>query len=257
MVDVSTLVPQIVSGAINLGMLLLGGGLVAGLAYWLFVIKNQKKWLVEIWEEKNGRIYLVARDTLREIKYNKGKNSAYILKNAKKEIIPPPVECIQKYKGKEYVNYLRLLNDYIPLINEVVKPIDDGTKTLLQRKVTNILKALKKGENHKVLDKYIYAPLNTGIVGQLNYKPLDYDVSLMMTNNMDTMDKIYAEKQDFWAKYGVLMGIGMILVMALVVIYLSYEYGQFIMERTMAVTDNMLNQISNVADKIGGSPPPA
>ena len=77
-------------------------------------------------------------------------------------------------------------------------------------------------------------------------------VSLMMINTMDTMDKVYIQKEDFWAKYGILMGIGAVVVLAIVVIYLSYEYGQFVVQQTLDAASKTGGMMEAIYDKLGG-----
>ena len=59
---------------------ILGLGMCFGIWYWLFVLKQRRTWLVDIWERKSdGRLHLVNRDKLSEKKINKGKQVIYII----------------------------------------------------------------------------------------------------------------------------------------------------------------------------------
>jgi len=94
----------------------LGLGVCVAVWYYLFVVKKRKFWLADIYEQKSdGDLYLVDKDRLQEKKINHGKQTIYIFRHTKTEAIPPPYECIQRYNGKEYVNYIRILGEYVPM----------------------------------------------------------------------------------------------------------------------------------------------
>src|SRR3990172_5294078 len=92
------------------------GIIVTTVGVYLIILAKRKKWKVEIHEQKaDGRVYSVARDVLYEKKLNYGTKTVYWLKKAKQEAIPPPDECVDRIKGKDEVDYLRVERDLVPL----------------------------------------------------------------------------------------------------------------------------------------------
>jgi len=219
------------------------------LAYYLFVVKQRRKWFVNIWEQKaNGKLYLVGKDVLLEKRFNQGKQTAYILKRHKRETLPPPEECVDRQGKKEIANYLRILDDYIPLEREIsipeeksnfIKRIKDGVKEI---------PTLGKGQ---IDERYIHVPLNNAIMGNLNFTPIDYDVNMMRINALDNREKIYQDVKDWMQKYGHLVAIGMIIVLIIVVLYLSYDYSSNVINGAGSQVAGALNA---VADKLGVAP---
>jgi len=242
---------------------LLGGGLCCGLAYFLFVVQRRKKWLVDIWEQKaDGKIYIVAQDTLIQKKYNKGKQTAYLLKNQKVDIVPPPIECVHRYRKNEFVSYLRVMNDYIPLKNTIVQPDQQQVKKLwyrIQRLIKLPLPEKERKLEEQLLDtKYIYAPLNKAIVGTLKFEPMDYDLSVQMTNSMESLDKIYKDQTGWWEKYGGFVAIGVCVVLCIVTLYFSYGYGESVIKASLGAAEKVVDPINKLVNALGatsGTPP--
>lgn len=222
---------------------------IAALFIWYQVNKRRRKWLVDIWEKKaDGNIYLVNQDTLLEKRFNKGKQVAYWLKNARRETVPPPVECIHRYRGKEYASYLRILEDYIPLKQDIRVP----DKHMFKRAMVNIIG--EKSE-HKVADKWIYAPLNKMIVGTLTFEPIPYDVDVMRINALDNRDKIYKDRQDWLTQYGTYIALGIIVVLIIVVLYLSYDYSNNVLTQAFETARGVTGPLQQIADNLGAGTP--
>lgn len=271
--DLATVMPAIVSVGTSLLMIIFGGGLVLGAAYYVFVIRKRRTWLVDIWERKaDGRIYVVSKDTLIRKVYNKGRQVAYILKYAKADVVPPPVECCHRYGKREYAHYLRQFNDYIPLNVNITPPTEQEaevtdnngvtkrvkTSQLLLKKLWmrfKLLAGMKPKEQkleESLLDKkYMYAPLNPAIVGTLKFEPMDYDLSVQMTNSFETLEKIYADQRNWWEKYGAYVMIGICVAGMIVVMYMSYGYGSEVVKQSLGAADKVSAPLNNIVNALG------
>lgn len=219
------------------------------LAYYLFVVRQRRKWFVNIWEQKaNGKLYLVGKDVLLEKRFNQGKQTAYWLKRNRRETLPPPEECVDRDGRKEVTNYLRILDDYIPLEREVSIP--EEKKKFVKRVKESILAIPNLGRG-EIDERYIHVPLNNAIMGKINFSPIDYDVNMMRINALDNREKMYQDVKDWMQKYGHLVAIGMIIVLIIVVLYLSYDYSQNVIN---GAGQNVASALNAVADKMGVAP---
>lgn len=233
-------------------LLWVGGGVIAliVMAYYLFVVKQRRKWFVNVWEQKaNGKLYLVGNDVLVEKRFNKGKQTAFWLKKQRRETLPPPEECVDRRGKKEIANYLRILEDYIPLERTISIP--EEQQSFVKKVKENVAMIAKMGRG-EIDERYIHVPLNAAIMGKLNFTPIEYDVNMMRINALDNRDKIYQDVQDWMQKYGHLVAIGMIVVLIIVVLYLSYDYSSNVIN---GAGNSVASALDKVADKMGVSPP--
>ena len=242
-------------------MLIFGLGGSAGLAYYLFVIKRRRKWHVNIWEKKaDGSLQLIQKDILFEKRINKGKQLIYMFKFQKLEAFPPPWECVYRIKGKEYCDYLRLREDFLPLNREIEGVTNmPNSKSGIIKKVRGILKNIRGTsikDKTKTENEFIHIPIHNALTVDVKFKPMDYDVNMMRINALDLREKIYADKQDFLQKYGVFIAFGMIVVLIIVVLYLSYDYNGNVIAMAMGEAQKTAGMLEKVASQIGGVPPP-
>ena len=245
---------------------LFGFGIVVGAGYYFLIILVRKRWKVWVWEEKaNGAVYLAGRDTLIEKKFNRGKQVMYWLKKARAETIPPPVDCVDRDKGKLYCNYVRILDDYIPMRRNVWYPkpngqlmdiFDDVTKKAYIKAVKQAKKDIKNMEKEDVQNKYIYAPIDRTLIGKMVFQPIEYDVNMMRINAIDNRDKIYADKKTFWEQYGHYISIGIIVVLIIVVMVLSYEYSAKVLQQSFTAADKVGGPLGKLVEQLSGNPPP-
>lgn len=236
--------------------LLLGFGGVLAFGYYMLIIKRRRKWHVNIWERKaDGRLQMITKDVLIEKKFNKNKQVMYMFKRQRNETLPPPWECVYRVRGKEYCDYLRLREDYMPIKREVVGfeglPNDKSIFQKFKAKINSI-----KGKTPREVDKeLIYIPINQTMNVEIKFKPMDYDVNIMRINALDIRNKIYADKMDFLQKYGTFIAFGMIVVLIIVVLYMSYEYSGNVIQMAMGKASETLSVVESLADKMGGIAP--
>ena len=238
-----------------------GIAVCGALAYVLFVVKKRKKWIINIWEQKaNGRLFFVGKDLLVAKKFNFGKQVAYLLKRNKSETIPPPDECVDKINNKEYANYLRILDDYIPLKREINFPdeyrewtedkVTGKKKNKFSQRIKNAIGGIKHMTSNDVENRYIFAPLNKMLVGELHYKPIEFDVNMMRINALDNREKIYRDTQDWISKYGQYVALGAIIVLIIVVLYLSYDYSQNVLQQSFGAAQSVSGPLQQIAERL-------
>lgn len=238
---------------------------VLGLWYYLFVIKRRRFWLVDVYEQKSdGKLYLVQKDRLQEKKINYGKQTIYVFRQTKTESIPPPHECVRRLGNKEYCDYVRVLGEYVPIeVREQALPKFDNTK--VQEKIFRIigkkLRLIRKTpttwrHSNSVLNRFVYIPLHKALKYDIDFKPISYDVNMMRINELDSLDKMFEKKKDFWQKYGGMIIIGGGIVMVIVISYMSFEYMQNVISQTLGAADKVAKPLEVLVSKISGSPPP-
>lgn len=247
------LVGQLVYGIIGIATL-------TGLWYYLFVIKRRRFWLVDVYEQKSdGKLYLVQKDRLREKKINYGKQTIYIFKKTKTESIPPPYECVRRLGNKEYTDYVRILGEYVPMSAQEQK-LPDFDRPEIKRKIFGIigknLREIRNSNSDLITKKYIYVPLHKALKYDIDFKPISYDVNMMRINELDSLDKMFEAKKDFWQKYGAMVIIGGGIVMVIVVAWFSFEYMQKVIQASLGAADKVAKPLEALVNKISGNPPP-
>ena len=224
---------------------------VGAIGYYVFVIKKRRKWYIKVWEKKqNGKLYLIGQDVLVERKFNKGKQVAYLLKKARVETIPPPDDVVDRLGTKEWANYVRFLEDYIPM-DRSTSFAPDHVKNLKEK-----IFGIKQMSPQQVQNVYIYGPVDRNIVGNINFTPIEYDVNMMRINALDNREKIYQDAKDFLQQWGPYIAIGLCIVLAIVTIYLSYGHGIDVIKETMGTVNTVVPPLQDIAAKLGGNPPP-
>ncbi len=242
---------------------IIGIGLVALLWYYLFVLKKRRYWLVDVYEQKSdGELYLVEKDRLNEKKINFGKQTIYIFRKTKTESIPPPSECVRRLGNKEYCDYVRILGEYVPMTREDNLPNFNNieVKETIFRVIKNKLNQIRKIPTtlfnaDAVKNKFCYIPLHKALKYDIAYKPISYDVNMMRINEIDSLDKMFQKKQDFWGKYGMMIAVGGGIVMVIVIGYMGFEYMQAVVQQGFSAADKVASPLQALVDKLGGSPP--
>ncbi len=250
------LVGQLVYGIIGIGI-------VVGLWYYLFIVKKRRFWLVDVYEQKSdGKLYLVEKDRLWEKKINNGKQTIYIFRKSKTESIPPPYECVRRLGNKEYCDYVRIMGEYVPLEKKEHLPDfhDKETKNKIFNTIKKQLQEIRKipttlFNSDSVRNKFHYIPLNKALKYDIDYKPISYDVNMMRINEIDSLDKMFQKKQDFWQKYGMMIAVGGGIVMVIVIGYMGFEYMQTVIAQGFNSAKEISGPLNAIADKLGGSPP--
>lgn len=232
----------------------------------VFIIINAKrrKWKIEIHEQKaDGRIHTVGFDVLQEKKINMGKSTVYWLKKAKQEAIPPPDDCVDRFKGKEEVDYLRIARDYIP----VTKSIDiDFHNKKIRDKAVNINDAIIKQiretktsyfNSDAVRNRFIFIPINKTLTTKMTFSPIDYDVSMMAMNEIHNADEFYQSKYEWWKKYGAIIVFALVIVFLIILAVLTFEYMKDVSNSIMNGVQQTSGMMQQIIDKMGGVKPPS
>ena len=243
---------------------IIGVASVGGLWYYLFVVKRRRFWLVDVYEQKSdGKLYLVQKDRLQEKKINYGKQTIYIFKKTKTESIPPPYECVRRLGNKEYCDYVRILGEYVPMEAQEEKlPKFDKpeTKSKIFRIIKHKLEQIRKipttfKNSDSVENKFVYVPLHKALKYDIDFKPISYDVNMMRINEIDSLDKMFEKKKDFWQKYGSMIIIGGGIVMVIVITYMSFEYMQTVIQQSLGAAREVSGPLNAIVEKLGGTPP--
>lgn len=239
--------------------LALGLGLTIGIGFYLFVIKRRRTWIANLYEQKaDGRLHYVGKDVVVERKINKGKQVVYMMKRNRAEVMPPPWECVYRHRSKEYCDYIRIMeDDFRPSKRTPSKELmsSQGKQGFIEN-MKDALYEIKHIGAKEVYDKYIYGPINNELLWNMNFETIDYDINMMRINAIDNRDKIYADKKDFLEKYGTFIAIGVIVVLIIVVLYLSYDYSGNVIAQAMGQAQKTLGVVENLANNMGGTPPP-
>ena len=243
--------------------LVIGLGGLIGVGYYLFVVKRRKVWNVNVYEKRaDGKLHLVLRDKIIEKKINKGKQTVFIMKKVRAEVMPPPYDCVNRLFSKEYVDYLRIEDEYIamkkdvPPIEEIMGESVEEKKKFI-KKIRDQLAYIKSLSRREIDTRFIYLPINKVLHTEMKYKPLEYDINMMRINAIENREKIYADKQDWMQKYGTFLAMGAIIVLIIVVLYLSYDYSSNVINVAMGKAQQTLSMVEQLAGKMGGTPPPS
>ena len=243
---------------------ILGIAAVAGLWYYLFVIRKRRYWLVDVYEQKSdNQLALVQKDRLWEKKINFGKQTIYVFKKTKTESIPPPFECVRRLGNKEYCDYVRVQGEYVPMAQqEHTMPnfSNSEVKQTLFRMIAKKIKLIRRTpttllDSTSVYRRFVYIPLHKSLKYDIVFKPISYDVNMMRINEIDSLDQMFKKKQDFWQKYGSMIIIGGGIVMVIVITYMSFEYMQNVIGQTLGAADRVAAPLEALVDKFGGNPP--
>lgn len=237
-------------------------GISGAIVYYWLVVSKRRSWFVNIWEQKaDGHIHLIGRDRLIARKFNAGKQTAYILDKRKAETIPPPKETVYRLGNKEYADYIRIMDDYIPLEKTVEIPnndfVEDENRGIKRRGMVTRLKdtiaTFKRLTTNEIENKYMYAPMVRDLVVKFDFKPIEYDVNMMRINEIDNIDKFYRDRGDWWQKYGIYV-ISAILALAVVgVIYMSFDYSKVVIQQVMSSVDRVASPLSTLVEKLTGT----
>jgi len=262
--EVSTMIQQVIPWIFYGAMLITGLASVAGLGYFLFVVKKRKKWKITIWERKvNGRVYKAGIDWLVAKKFNKGKQTMYWLKRAREECIPPPEDCVDFVRGHEEANYLRVLDEYRPMSREIELPenfleyetdkITGHKKSKLVTKVRDAVESIRRMSTSETEGKYVFIPLDKSLAGNIKFEPMDYDVNMMRINALDNREKVYKDTQNWITQYGHFIAIGGIIVLIIVVLYFSFDFVSNVMKMGLGAADKVAEPLNNLVSKLAGN----
>lgn len=249
-------IPLIKWGAVFFFAIFVFGAII----YYLVVIRPRRKWIIEVHEQKaDGRIHTVGYDTLIERKLNWGTKVIYWMKKAKTEVIPPPDETVDRYKGKEEVDYLRIEREFIPVKKTVktdyTNPIVRAKLTIIYDNILNKIRGSKTPDDAR--HRWIYIPCNRTLSANIDYNPIPYDMNMMAMNEIHNADEFFQSKYEFWKKYGAVIVFGITVVFLIILIVLSFDYIENIINTSLGSINNVVQPLDRIAEKIGTTPPPS
>lgn len=238
-------------------------------AVYLTLKMNRRHWVVRVFEPKSdGRLYLVAFDTLEEKRIKMGTRRIYWLKNAKAETTPPPYECVDRMGNKDYADYIKIRMAYAPIekrANPELSP-HAGMNETKQQFSNVMLKAQKNLRNtptrmndaSAVESKFIYSPINKVPHVNVGYHQLEYDVDMNRINQIDNINEMFKDQENFWKQYGYLVIMGVLLIAVLIVTYLSYKYMNGVLKQGWDQTNGLISALKGFASSgTGGVTPPS
>jgi len=230
------------------------------LGIFLIINKRKRKWKVEIHEQKaDGKLHTVGYDILEEKKLHGGTKTIYWLRKSKTETIPPPDECVNRFKGKEEVDYIRIERDFMPVEKKCRTNYNDP---LVRKKVTNVYDSLRNKiravkttyfDSEPVRDRFLYIPINKTLSANMNYKPIDYDMNMMAMNEIHNADEMFKSKYEFWKKYGAVIVFGLTIVFLIIIVVLTFDYIQTLITDILGRFDGV---IAMIGSGTGGTPTP-
>lgn len=236
------------------------------IAYWYFFIhKRRRKWIVEVHEIKaDGKLHTVGKDMLIEMKKKMGTITYYWMKKARTECIPPPSEVVDRFGGKEEVDYLRIEREFVPADKKVVFNYNDPK---IKARIVPIYDAILEKihsikstylHSEAVRDRWIYIPVQKTLVAKVEFSPIPYDMNMMAVNEITNADAHFASQYEFWKKYGAVIVFAMTVIFLLIMAVLTYDH----LEKISAVISGKLDATNNIlqglVDKMAGAgKPPA
>lgn len=265
--SITTWLTQMAPAIKTFGIFFIAICILAPIAYYVFVILRRKRWHVRIFEPKSdGRLYLISFDILEERKLRMGRKTFYWLTRAKSEATPPPFECTDHVKSKDYADYLKIRLDYVP-IKKQTNPllsaeagmnadkeraafVVDSATDAIKTKYSTSLRSAKSVEQ-----RYIYCPINRVPHVNVGYHQLDYDIDMMRINSIDNINEMFTDKKNFWAQYGHLVVIGALIILIIIIGYMSFDYMSKVLAQSWDQTSKVVDAVSKLTDKMGISSP--
>lgn len=265
--SITKFLPMIKVGAVALLLLILFGFLF----YYVLIVMKRKVWHVTIYEQKaDGRIHIVGQDKVQEKKLKGGTITVYWMNRAKTEVIPPPFETVYRNKGKEFVDYLRVERDYIPVTKTTGLPVFENKKlsttSFTDKKVRvkmtkiydNVLEKIRSVKTtyfnaEAVKDRFIHIPVNRTMTAKVDIKTVPYDLNIMAQNKISNADEFFASKYEFWKKYGAAITLGLTIIFLIIVVFLTYDYMIDVIGTLMGNVQSNTQAITNLADGLSQS----
>jgi lipoprotein signal peptidase len=243
-------IPYIKWGAI----MLFGLAIMIGLMYYFMVYKKRRRWHIEIHEQKtDGRLHSIGRDVLEERTKDWGTKTFYFLKNRRKVALPP-VDCLvdRMKNGKEEVDYIQIERQLFPTDKDLgtnynVPSVNKQVQTVYDRLMTRIFN-MKKEE---VRERYMYLPVHKALVANMTFKPIPYDVQLTVQRQVQIANEFFKSKGSFFEKYGTIIAVGLIIVLVIVAIVMTYDFVSTHLELVTGKADAVVNSLDRIAQGLG------
>jgi hypothetical protein len=238
--------------------LIVCAGIAIGILYYFLVVKRRRKWHIEIHEQKkDGRIHSIGRDILMERTKDWGTKTLYFLKNRKKVALPPPDHLVDRIKaGQEEVDYLQIERQLFPteksLQADYHNPeVNKRVQEIYDKEMQDIEQLKTKD---KIQDRYMYIPINKVLVANMEFKPIPYDVQLTAQRQVKIAEEFFKQKESFWDKWGSAITLGTVAIIVILVVILSFNFINGVIEMTLDKVDSVAQPLSQIAQNIGNKP---
>jgi hypothetical protein len=215
--QIASYVPLLIT-AIKYGFFtILFFGVVGGYAYYEFVYKRKRRWNARIWEQRNDTTCICnGADTIEERRIPKTQGHLYWMKYRKVAVVPVQERHTITIKGKNYVDYLRVGNDYVPLTPRFV---------------------FKEHDGEDVFRDYI---------------PMPYDVNMQMISTDQLVDEMFKSKINWLEKYGSLIAVALIVVAIIILMHQYYGFVKDTLTPLLDKTTENIGALNRLADTFLG-----
>lgn len=267
MADTLAILPSItpmLMGLLKMVGVVLLGAIIIIVGVVIVINARRRKWKIEVHEQKaDGRIHTVGFDRLVERKLKNGTKTIYWLKKARCETIPPPDLTVDRYKNKEEVDYLRIERDYIPCskymntnysslrVRKIITTIHDDILNKIHDTKTTFF------DSEPVRQKYIYIPIEKALTAKMNYRPIDFDMSMMAMNEIHNADEFYQTKMEWWKKWGAIIMFAATIVFLIILVVLTFGYITDVVKAIMGQVDKSSGLLQDVVNRMAGGKPPS
>jgi len=258
--DRSVIIKEALFWGGSIGAILLICAIVAGVMYYVLVIKRRRKWFIEIHEQKkDGRLHSIGRDVLIEKTKHWGTQTLYFLQKKKKVALPPPDDVVDRIKSnQEEVDYLQIERQLFPAERKLFVNYNDPE---VNKKVVDAYDKMiddisSQKDVKKIRERYIYIPINKVLIANVGFKPIPYDVQLTAQRQTKIAEEFFKQKANFWEKYGTAITIGATAAIIIIVCVLAFNFVDTVIKETLQQSQGVANGLSAIADKIGGTKPP-
>lgn len=239
---------------------------ILAIGWWYFFIyKRRRRWNIEVHEIKtDGKLHTVGRDILVEMRKVHGTVTYYWLKRNKRECIPPPTEVVDRFGGKEEVDYLRIERELVPAEKH---PLHDYNNPENKKKIAKVYDAILHKihsikttylHSEAVADRWIFIPIEKSLSAKIEFSPIPYDMNMMAVNEIQNADAHFNSQYEFWKKYGAVIVFAMTVIFLLIIAVLTYDH----LEKMSQIIIGKLGETNNIlqgfVDKMAGAgKPPA
>lgn len=217
--------------------------------FYFFIYKRRRRWRVEVHEMKaDGKLHTVGKDMLVERRKRMGTVVFYWMKKAKQEAIPPPSEVVDRFGGKEEVDYLRIERDFVPASKRVIHNYLDpkNKKKLVQvyDAILNKIHGIKAtfANSDAISDRFIHIPIHRTLTAKVEYKPIPFDMNMMAVNEISNADAHFSSQYEWWKKYGAVVVFAATVIFLLIITVLTYQH----LEKTSAMWTGKLDATNSI-----------
>ena len=249
---------------ILLAIIVISGAVTLGFYYYFFHVKRRRKWKVEVHELKaDGKLHSVGRDILLEKKMKFGTVTYYWMKLARQEAIPPPSEVVDRFSGKEEVDYLRIEREFVPAKKALKYDYNDPE---IKKKVIKVYDAILNkihgvkttffSSDKAIADRFINIPIHKTLTAKIEYSPIPYDMNMLAVNEISNADAHFASQFEFWKKYGAIIVFATTVIFLLIMAVLTYSHLEEIAKTFTGQIGQTNGILQGLVDKMAGTGKP-